>query len=136
MVTTQESDGKTRWFSEDNDWTNSEGDTIAVWDGCIIAENEYEDFKQFIRKESGADTEPIGSFVDENKTEVFVFLVKSNIPQFSIWRFRCPGIKWWYDTFWSVNGGRLVSSSEITPILNKLGLKINEGVLDGILHEN
>lgn len=113
---------KTVWFSGENDWTNKDGHTIAVWEGTIIREDEYPDFISWIKEESGADAEPVGSFQLKGGLTVFVFLVKTNIPKFSIWRFRLPGMRWWYDMFWETNGGREVDDKELIPILDKLGL--------------
>lgn len=114
-----------KWYSEEMDWNNKDGNVIAVWDGCIINENEYEDFEKFVKKEVKSEVEPIGSMLAGDGTSIFVFLVKTNIPQFSIWRFKLTGMRWWYDAFWETNGGRVIKDSEILPIIQKLGLTIN-----------
>lgn len=115
-----------RWFSDENDWNTQDGATIAVWAGCIIKDEEKSDFVNFIKDEADSDVEVVGNFETADGTATAVFLVKSNIPRFSIWRFRVPGIRWWYDAFWQVNGGLEVADEELMPILDKLGLKINE----------
>jgi hypothetical protein len=116
---------KALWLSEDNDWNTPEGNVIAVWDGCIIKEEEYKDFQNFINEEVSSEVEPVGSFDTAEGTAMFVFIVKSNVPQFSIWRFKLPGMRWWFDAFWETNGGRVAKDSEILPIINKLGLTVS-----------
>ncbi len=120
-----EIEGEAKWFSEESDWNNKDGDVIAIWEGCVINEEEYRDFEKFVLKESKSVVEPIGSFESEEGLSTFVFLVKSNIPHFSLWRFKLSGMRWWYDAFWETNGGRVVKDSEILPIIKKLGLTIN-----------
>jgi hypothetical protein len=126
MIRKMDFDNKPRWFSEEKDWIDKNADNICCWRGCIIEEENYEDFRRFVWKEAQADVEPIGSFTTENRIPVFVFIVKSNIAYFSIWRFRLDGIMWWYDYFWEMNGGRRVSDKEIMPIIEKLGLTVKK----------
>lgn len=121
-------EGKTVWLSEDNDWTNKDGHTISVWHGCDISESEYPDFIDFVKTEIGADVEPVGSFNTVDKMIIFVFLVKSEIEKFAIWRFNVGGIRWWYDAFWETNGGQEVADTELLPIIEKLGLTVNSEV--------
>ncbi len=118
-------EGIALWYSEESDWNTPDGTVIAIWDGCVIKEEEYKDFEQFVLKESKSVVEPIGSFESEEGLSTFVFLVKSNVPQFSLWRLKLSGMRWWYDAFWETNGGRVVKDSEILPIIDKLGLTIN-----------
>ena len=120
-----QSEEKTVWFSEESDWNTPDGTVIAIWEACQIREDEYQDFISFVKKEANAEVEPVGSFDTDEGYTIFVFLVKTNVPQFSIWRFRLPGMRWWFDTFWETNGGKVAKDSEILPIINKLGLKIN-----------
>lgn len=122
------------WFSEEADWNTPDGSVIAVWEGCIIKEEEYPDFINFVKEETDSDVEPIGSFKTADDSETFVFLVKTNVSRFSTWRFKLPGMRWWFDMFWRVNGGRNVSEMEIVPIIIKLGLKIN-GVTQEVYDE-
>lgn len=119
------SDETALWYSEEADWKNVEGHPIAVWQGCVIQTEEYNDFIGLIKKEINSDIEPIGSFQTADDLSMFVFVVKTNVPQFSLWRFNLPGIRWWFDAFWKINGGRIANDSEILPIINKLGLVIN-----------
>lgn len=116
---------KALWYSEEADWNTPSGYVISVWDGCVIKDEEYKDFMNFVKDEVDSEVEPIGSFNTLEGTAIFVFLVKTNVSKFSIWRFRLPGMKWWFDTFWQVNGGRIANDSEILPIISKLGLTIN-----------
>jgi hypothetical protein len=112
-----------KWFSSENDWTDKFDRTIAVWPGTILKPEEYQAFKDFIKSESGADVEVIGSMRDPEGSEIVVFTVYGEIGNFSVWRFQL-GMRWWYDMFWSTNGGRIFSDEEILPIIEKLGLKI------------
>jgi len=123
------------WFSEEADWNTPDGTVIAVWEGCVITAEEYPDFINFVKKESNSEVEPIGSFNTAEGIPMFVFIVKSNVPQFSIWRFKLPGMRWWFDAFWKTNGGRVVKDSEILPIINKLGLTVS-GVTQYVYNEN
>ena len=118
-------DTEALWYSEENDWTTESGDTIAVWQGCIIKEDEYSDFVEFVKEEANAEVEPIGNFKTLDGLEIFVFLVKSGIERFSTWRFNLQGMRWWFDAFSEVNCGKHVKDSEILPIINKLGLTIS-----------
>jgi hypothetical protein len=122
------------WFSEEADWNTPDGSVIAVWEGCVITEEEHPDFISFVKKEIDSEVEPIGSFKTAEDMTVFVFLVKTNVARFSTWRFKLPGMRWWFDMFWRVNGGRSVSEMEIIPIITKLGLKIN-GVTEDVYDE-
>jgi hypothetical protein len=122
------------WFSEEADWNTPDGSVIAVWEGCILKEEEYSDFISFVKKEIDSEVEPVGSFKTAEDMTVFVFLVKTNVARFSTWRFKLPGMSWWFDMFWRVNGGRSVSEIEIVPIITKLGLKIN-GVTQDVYDE-
>ena len=128
-------EGKSLWYSEESDWNTPDGTVIAIWDGCKIKEDEYSDFKSFVKTEANADVEPVGSFDDKDGLTIFVFLVKTNVPQFSIWRFKLPGMRWWFDAFWETNGGRVATDTEILPIINKLGLTIS-GVNQNVHDEN
>ena len=128
-------EGKSLWYSEEFDWNTADGTVIAIWDGCKIKEEEYSDFKSFVKNEANAEVEPIGSFDDKDGLSIFVFLVKTNVPQFSIWRFKLPGIRWWFDAFWETNGGRVATDAEILPIINKLGLTIS-GAIKNVHNEN
>lgn len=115
-----------KWYSGENDWCNNpDQHTIVVWDGCVITKQEYPEFVEWVKTEANADVEPIGSFQTTDGIEMFVFLLKSNIERFSIWRFRVEGMKWWFDAFAEINGGRTAKNSEIEPILSKLGLKVD-----------
>jgi len=129
-----QTDEPSTWFSEEEDWNTPDGKVIAVWEGCILKEEEYSDFISFVKNEIDSDVEPIGSFKTAEDRSVFVFLVKTNVARFSTWRFRLPGMRWWFDMFWDVNGGRSVSEMEIVPIIAKLGLKIN-GVTQDVYDE-
>lgn len=122
------------WFSEEADWNTPDGSVIAVWEGSVITEEEHPDFISFVKKEIDSEVEPIGSFKTAEDMTVFVFLVKTNVARFSTWRFKLPGMRWWFDMFWRVNGGRNVSEIEIVPIITKLGLKIN-GVTQDVYDE-
>lgn len=122
------------WFSEETDWNTPDGSVIAVWEGCVITEEEHPDFISFVKKEIDSEVEPIGSFKTAEDMTVFVFLVKTNVARFSTWRFKLPGMRWWFDMFWRVNGGRSVSEMEIVPIITKLGLTIN-GVTEDVYDE-
>ena len=128
-------EGKSLWYSEESDWNTPDGTVIAIWDGCKIKEDEYSDFTSFVKIEANVDVEPVGSFDDKDGLSIFVFLVKSNVPQFSIWRFKLPGMRWWFDAFWETNGGRVATDTEILPIINKLGLTIS-GVNQNVHDEN
>ena len=128
-------EGKALWYSEESDWNTPDGTVIAIWDGCKINEDEYTDFTNFVKKEANSDVEPVGSFDDKDGFSIFVFLVKTNVPQFSIWRFKLPGMRWWFDAFWETNGGRVATDAEILPIINKLGLTIS-GVNNYVHDEN
>jgi len=123
------------WFSEEADWNTPDGTVIAVWEGCIITAEEYPDFISFVKKESDSEVEPIGSFKTAEDVTVFVFLVKTNVARFSTWRFKLPGMRWWFDAFWKNNGGRVVKDSEILPIINKLGLTVS-GATQYVYNEN
>lgn len=126
---------KALWYSEESDWNTPDGTVIAIWDGCKIKEEEYKDFIGFVKEEANSEVEPVGTFDTDDGFSVFVFLVKTNIPQFSIWRFRLPGMRWWFDAFWETNGGRVAKDSEILPIINKLGLTIS-GAIQNVHDEN
>jgi hypothetical protein len=127
MIRSQELDNIPRWFSEEKDWEDADGNTICCWKGCIIEESEYEDFRKFLKDEGKTEAEPIGSFTTENGMIVFVFIVKTNVTHFAVWRLRFNGeIMWWYDFFWEMNGGKRVSDQEIMPIIEKLGLTVKK----------
>lgn len=125
MVKVQSIDNKPTWFSEDNDWNSANGYTIAVWAGCILSQEHYPDFVEFVETEAGAKVEPVGSFKTAEDLPVFVFLVKSNISKFSIWRLNHSGMRWWFDMFSYMNNGEQVAEEEILPVIEKLGLKVN-----------
>lgn len=124
MLVFKNSEGKNIYYSHENDWVNKERYTIAVWSGCDVKETEYPDFIGFVKEEINSEVEPVGSFKAADGNIVFVFLVKTNVSKFSIWRFRLPGMRWWFDMFSVINGGLEVEENEITPIIDKLGLKI------------
>jgi hypothetical protein len=112
------------WYSTDNDWVDAKGNVIAVWTETIIRDDEYKDFTEFILDSCGAQVEPIGSFVNADGLETFVFTVLTEVPKFSIWRFKIGGMRWWYDMFWETNGGQEVHDEEMKTILSKLGLEV------------
>lgn len=101
------------WYSEDSDWNDANGNPIAIWEGCIVQQDEHDELKQFFKTEFYTDVEPLGMIEFKNGTNSFIFTVKSNVSGFSINRFKLDGVRWVYDAFSEVNGGRKISDEEI-----------------------
>jgi hypothetical protein len=113
------------YFSEDEDWSTENGNTIMVWQNTIVPEEEYDEFNNFIKEEFEGNSIPIGSFNGPNDSINFVFTI-DNVSKISTKRFNLEGLRWWYDVFSTVNGGLEVNDTNFIGIINKLGLKINE----------
>lgn len=126
-----EKENKVTFFSEDNDWTDKNGKTIVVWTNCIVPEEQYNEFEEWINGEFDINAESVGSYQDSNGSINFIFTINKNINQFAIRRFDLDGIRWFYDVAWEINGGITINNSELTNfqnLLNRLGLKIKEKI--------
>jgi hypothetical protein len=109
--------------STDKDWTNSKGETIAIWPGTILPVEQYSDFVNFFKKEFETDVEVIGTLM-YGENECVVFVCSNMSGSFPVKRLEL-GVRWWYDFFWEVNGGKVMSElTNIDEILSKLGLEI------------
>ena len=109
--------------TSDADWADKDGNTLAVWPGTLLKEEEYPDFVKFFKEELGTQVEVIGSYTD-GELECVMFTCLEMAGSFPIQRLQM-GIRWWFDVFAEVNGGKEMSQlCGIGEIMEKVGLEV------------